>query len=106
MKCLSIQLQPKIDTSFNEKDLIELVRSIGRSPEIDTSDDKGKYISLHFFTEDLIVLWGELQQEFRKNNALNEWINKVAIIACEGDRGWDDYLLLSHYDESETINTL
>jgi len=106
VKCLSIQLQPKIDTSFTEKDLIDLVRSIGRFPEIDAGDDNKGYINLNFFTEDLIILWDELKQGFRKNKELDGWINKVAIIVCESDNGRDDYLLLSHYDTSETLDKL
>ncbi len=106
MKCLSIQLQPELDTTFDEKDVIDLVRSIGRSPEIDIGDDNGKYINLNFFTENLRLLWDELKTGFKKDKELGKWIDKVAIIVCEGNSGWDDYLLLLHYDKSEAIDTL
>ena len=29
-----------------------------------------------------------------------------AIACCEGDNGWDDYLLLYHFDNSESIDAI
>lgn len=104
MKCLSVQLQTDLDTTFDEKDIISLVRSIGRYPEIDRGDDKHKYIHLNFFSENVTLLWEELKAGFMKDQAIYDWMNTVAIIICEGDTDSDDYLLLAHYDKTETIH--
>lgn len=102
MKCLTFELQPDIDASLDEKPLIDLVRSMGRFPEIDTYIRKEKdFINLNFFSEDLPLLWGELKSALEGDQEINNWVNRVAIIACEGEEGWDDFLLLRHYDESE-----
>jgi hypothetical protein len=31
---------------------------------------------------------------------------KGMIVVCEGERGWDDYLLLRHFDKSQKIDRL
>ena len=33
-------------------------------------------------------------------------ISRGAIITCQGKRGWDDYLLLHHFDPAEELDTL
>ena len=104
MKCLVIQLHPSMDTSFTEQDVIKLVRSVGRFPEIDIDDEQDNLINLNFFSEDLPLLWADLKAGFETNKDLGNWISKVAIIACEGEDGWDDALLLAHYDKSELLD--
>jgi len=104
MKCLSIQLQPELDGNHDEKEVISLAKSIGRYPEVDSSDDDGRYVNLNFFTENLTILWKELKSGVLENKELGDWVRRVSIIVCEGENGWDDYLLLSHYDKSENID--
>ena len=31
---------------------------------------------------------------------------KSSIVCCEGSNGWDDYLLLSHYDHNEKLDEI
>ena len=33
-------------------------------------------------------------------------LSRCVIASCEGTNGWDNYLLLHHYDKSETIDAL
>lgn len=106
MKCLSIQLQPEIDLSHEAGELLELVRGIGRFPEVDKGNDDGVYINMNFFTEDAPSLWSELRQKVLGHSDLGAWIKKVSIVVCEGDYGWDDYLLLHHFDENEKVDEL
>jgi hypothetical protein len=30
----------------------------------------------------------------------------IAIVVCQGERGWDDYLLLHHFDSSVPLDQL
>jgi len=101
MKSLTIQLMPELDTSLNEVAVIDLLKSISRYPEVDADDDGERFINLHLFTEDLPTLWADIKSALELNHEIKNWIGKVAVVACEGDEGWDDYLLLAHYDKSE-----
>lgn len=105
MKCLSLQLQPELDLAHEPRELLELVRGIGRFPEVDKSDD-GVYITLNFFTEDAPSLWSELQHKVLEHADLGAWIKKIAIVVCEGNLASDEYLLLYHYDQNEKVDEL
>jgi hypothetical protein len=99
-------MQPDLDASYSEDDVIKRVKSLGRFPEVDVVEDDGRFVNLNFFTEELPVLWQELQQGLLADGSLGSWVKQVAIIVCEGEKSWDDYLLLSHPDTSEKLDQL
>ena len=106
MKCLSIQLQSHATDIFLAEDLIRLVKSIGRYPELDRDEANDNLLVLNFFTEELPALWADIQTKVLADNTMAEWIKSSTIIVCEGDNEWQDYLLLSHFDESEKFDHL
>ena len=106
MKCVSVQLYPALDTTFEVGDLLALVRSIGRFPEVDQDDVDPKSINLNFFTEDLQGFWQQFQQGVLNDPELGAWVKRIAVIVCEGDQGWDNYLLLWHHDQSQDTDDL
>jgi len=106
MKCLSIQIQPELDLNHKPEELIELSRSLGRFPEVDEITDDGKTIQLNYFSEQLPVLWQELQLGIFESSVVGQWAKKVSIVVCEGESGWDDFLLLHHFDPTEKLDEL
>ena len=106
MKYLSIQIQTNLDDSYSVDDAIDLSRKLGRFPEVDSGDDKGKFIHLNYFSEDVARLWSELKTGMLDDAVLGPWLRNVAVIVCEGDKGPDDYLLLWHWDASEELDSL
>lgn len=99
MRCLSIQLQPERDQRFNPEDLVALVKSLGRYPEVDRPKNDDSYVNLNFFTEEAPALWQEIQRGVLENERLGDWVKQVAIIVCEAEQESEDYLLLYSYDE-------
>ncbi len=106
MKCLSIQLQTSRDSSFSPDELAHHLRSFGRYPEIDVDPDRRDYVNLNLFTEDLNELAKEINEKVLNNTEIGPWVKRTAIIVCEGDQGWDDYLLLWHFNENEDIDEI
>lgn len=106
MKCISVQLQPDRNPSHEVSELIDLVRSIGLYPEIDKSESSEKYINLNFFTEDFKGFWHDIESKVLAHKFLGSWVKDVSIIVCEGDQGWDNYLVLSHYDDHVNLDEL
>ncbi|MDZ7925217.1 MAG: hypothetical protein U5M23_14445 [Marinagarivorans sp.] len=106
MKCLTIQIHPLRDTSYSYKDVLFYLRNAGRSPEVDIVEDDGNWVNLNFFSENLLLLWSDIQTALKTQPELAIWLARVGIIACEGEQGWDDLRLLAHYDPSETITVL
>ena len=105
MKCLVIQIETQRDQSHTVNELLELTRSKERFPEVDIDDDSN-LVSLNYFTEDLAVLWQELQLNLFADGVLGSWLKKVAIVGCEGATGWDDALLLFHYNPNEKCDKI
>lgn len=99
MRCLSIQLQPERDQRFTAEDLVALVRSLGRYPEVDRPKENDQYVNLNFFTEEAPKLWQQLQQGVLENERLGGWVKQVAVIVCEAEQESDDYLLLYSFEE-------
>ncbi|MFL0801264.1 MAG: hypothetical protein K6L80_12485 [Agarilytica sp.] len=94
MKCLSIQLQPELDTHLAIDDLIQHLRLMGRYPEIDRDPQNTKYTNLNLFTEDLPKLTQEINAEVLNNPQIGPWVKKVATIIAEGENGWDGCLVI------------
>lgn len=106
MKCISVQLHPARDRTYGLDDLLVLVRSIGRYPEVDVDEDDPTSVTLNFFTEDLQRFWSEFQQGVLNDADLGSWARATVIVVCEGDQGWDNYLLLWHYDPQQRTDQL
>ena len=105
MKCLVIQIIPHRDKRYSLDDFLVFTRSMGRYPEVDLGENEG-HISLNYFTEDMQLLWQELQQKLFTDSTYGDWLKNVAIVGCEGEKGWDDARLLFHYDSNEQCDQL
>lgn len=49
LKCLSIQIQPSIDSSHNEAEVIERAKSLGCFPEVDVIEEADRFVDFEFF---------------------------------------------------------
>jgi hypothetical protein len=106
MKALSIQIQPERVPGLKMKEVQVAFEAIaGMSPlvehhQFDDGFDKTRYFNFTFGTEDLERLWAVIRSTIYRNPALAEPIAKSSIVVCTGENGWDDYLLLFHFDPS------
>lgn len=106
LKCLSIQLQPDLDSSHSEAEVIAKVKDLGCFPEVDVIDESERYVNLNFFSEQMPAVWQKLQHGLLNDPQLGPWLRKVAVIVCEGEQSWDDYLLLFHPDPEQDLDAL
>ncbi|HEY7771620.1 MAG TPA: hypothetical protein VIC26_00450 [Marinagarivorans sp.] len=106
MKCFIIQIDPTRDDSYSLDAFIRLVRAQGKFPEVEPDYDEPSLTNLNFFTEQPQQYWQDLKTRVLQHPDCAEWIKKVAIVACEGEHGWGDALLLAHYDNNEALDTL
>jgi hypothetical protein len=109
MQCISIQIQPEFLGEFDRKKFLAQVRSVGRSPEIDEFNEKGKnFLNYNFFTEKPRKLWQDLQSALYKNPDYSAVISPVSIAVFE-DEDEDNpmgFIVLHHFDSTEKIDTL
>ena len=112
MKAIIIQLQPDRSDLCNETDALEAIESIAHDLdpveeiEMESGDDDGPYTNILITTSDLSSTWKTLKTELFEHEELGPFLSASTIVSAEGDEGWDDYLLLHHYDPSEETDTL
>lgn len=106
MRWLSIQLQPERDPRFRAEDLVALVKSLGRYPEVDRPGGNDEYVNLNFFTEEAEKLWQDLQQGVLGDERLGDWVKQVAIIVCEAEQESEDYLLLHSFETDAKLDSI
>ncbi len=100
MRCLSLQIQPdripQLDVATVVKELIELTTAPNYPANVDVQEgnDNGRFINITWSTRDYTTLWNTLQQRLEQD----QYLSQCSIVCCEGPHGWDDYLLLHHYD--------
>ena len=62
-------------------------------------DDKGPYINVSFTAAELKPLWQAV-----RNELVRLGLQAGSIVACTGNDGWNDYLLLHHFDAKYRTN--
>ena len=104
MKALSVQVQPgrapDMDVGAVEARFREVAeeRQLVKRHQFDRGHDKGEYLNFTFGTEDLRALWERVQEALYRDRNLAGPMGVASIATCEGEHGWDDYLLLHHFD--------
>ena len=68
-------------------------------------EDRGPYANLMFESSDLQRLWGSLSDVLYGDEKVGPALSKASIAMCEGREGWNDYLLLYHFDSSVELDT-
>lgn len=100
---LSIQVQPGRFAATNVDRVKEAFGQIVRLPIVVRHDfseghDKVRYLNFTFGTHDVRELWREIQERIYADAELGPVMASTSMAMCEGSHGWDDYLLLYHFD--------
>ena len=104
MRLCNIQLHLQRAPSLDMPQIKRVVGRVSRRPGVVRRSsaakgyDRGPYVNFTFETDDVVVLWSAIQAEVLGDREIGPAIAKATIITCQGERGWDDYLLLHHYD--------
>ncbi len=108
MKCLSIQLQPELCNCDTPSQLVDTLKAIAtihpatENVDVTSGDDGGPYININIDSSAPASLWPLLHDAITNDTSLSS----CTIACCEGDAGWDDYLLLFHYDKTEATDVM
>lgn len=100
IKCLSIQIDLSRDASFDADDMRRALKQLGRYPEVDRDPETPGLVQFNLFSENVDALWAQLKDKLFSNGPLALWLDKVAIVVCDGEQDRDDGLLLWHFDKS------
>jgi hypothetical protein len=100
MKKLYIQIQPRRSPGLDAEEAVDRLRNLGATAVVKRGEDVVPYINVLFRAADVKVLWEALQEQLRADPALAG----CSIVCSEGERSWDDYRLLHHFDPRERLD--
>lgn len=110
MRSLSIQVQPSrspgIDMSMviAEFEAIGRVSALVRHHTFDSGYDNGEYYNFTFGTSSARELWQLILSNLYGNRNLAKHMQKASMAMCSSEEGWDDYLLLYHFDPTVALD--
>ena len=109
---LHVQVQPALAPALDLDLLRATFDAIGKTEpsvlrsKIEDGDDDGPYLNLMFKTSDLAQLWQVVQRELYGHPSFGELLRSSSMTLCTGDTGWDDYLLLHHFNPAFELDTM
>ncbi|WP_269532934.1 hypothetical protein [Chitinimonas sp. BJYL2] len=112
MTTLCIQIQPDRTSDYDEAELMAVCDSLKvhkpliTSFAMETGDDEGPWVNLMFETDHAAKVWPILQAAFYPANAFGDRMRASSMAMCTGEEGWEDYLLLYHYDPNPELDSL
>ena len=63
-------------------------------------NDNGRYLNFNYLTTKPAELWRTL----RSGPFRSKLLRSASMVVCEGANGWDDYLLLHHWDRRRKLD--
>jgi hypothetical protein len=110
MSTLCIQVQPNRAPDIDMARIRALGEGIASDKELVTrfaiveGEDNGPYANLMFETTELQKLWRLLQDALYRDEEVGSALSQASMAMCEGKDGWNDYLLLYHFDPSVKLD--
>ena len=109
MHTLCCQIQIDRLATLTEDRIHDLCRNLcDRIPHAthESGEDDGRYINLFVDSDDAFEVWRAIQASFLSDEITGNDIRAATIVTITGPNGWDDYLLLHHFDPTESLDTI
>jgi len=87
-------------------DLIQTLSSQILNVTSESGDDNGRYINLFVESDDAVGAWDAMKTSLLADSMVGNEIRTAAIVTMTGRNGWDDYLLLHHFDPIQQLDTI
>lgn len=109
MTDLCIQIQPGRVEPFDLKAVCECAETLAAEWPLITrfvAVSGDGYCNLMFETADPAALWAALSKALYDDPPYGLLLRRCTMVVCQGANGWDDYLLLQHFDEMQPLDRL
>lgn len=99
-----IQIHPQRAADLDLAGLFSLCNDLARKKDlirrfaIVDGTDGHDHVNLMFETRRPGKLWSVLQSRLYQSGEFGGALKQCSMAMCQGAHGWDDYLLLHHYD--------
>ena len=97
MKQLSVQVDLTLAPGLELQTAIAELKQLSKITFVSELANNEVCFDITYQTNDLPALWSRIREEFDEHPELA----KASIVVCEGQHGWEDYLLLHHRDPAE-----
>ena len=100
----SIQIHPHRSPQLDLANLLSQFERLStergwiRQKSVERGFDEHAYVNVTFETDYPKLFWQLLYERFYRASAFGQFLRAASIATCEGRFGWDDYLLLHHFD--------
>lgn len=111
MRSLSIQVHPQrsagldVDRVAAAFEGIAAMDDLVRHHHFDRGHDKGPYLNFTFGTEHAAALWRLIRARLYEDAELGPHMKAASMAMCSSETGWDQYLLLYHFDPAVTVDS-
>jgi hypothetical protein len=102
MKRLHVQIQPARSRQLDGALAVARLSNLRADARVTEGEDKVLFINIDYNVADLPEMWASVRNELSDIPGLAE----SSIVVCEGQNGWDDYLLLHHFDPAESVDAV
>ena len=109
---LCVQVQPERAPSLDLSRLKAECEALAQATQgilgicIDEGVDQEKYWNLTIHSNSPLAAWPVIRTTLFESTLFGEKLQSAAIVICTGKDGWNDYLLLHHFDPSEPLDHL
>lgn len=105
MTTFCIQIQPDRAPGINLDRVRDLCKQLATDAKtvsrhgVVEGDDDGPYVNLMFEVIKTVEFWQAFEEKLYQDAVVGEGMKLASMATCTGELGWDDYLLLYHYDK-------
>lgn len=109
-RILHIQVQPGLVESLDVVGLRRAFQDLAADNPIVSGHrfrngkDNGDYYNFDFDTPRPAELWDQIRSRVFSNAEFTDTFQRASMAICTGNHGWDDYLLIHHWDASEDLD--
>lgn len=108
---LVLHVQPDRVADFDMPRLRSLLTEIASDNVVsehafDNGYEDGPYFNYRFQTRNRAMLWKLIQRRVYGDDYWGPKLTQACIATCTGEDGWNDYLLLSHFDAAEKLDKI
>jgi hypothetical protein len=112
MRTLSIQFQPSRSPDLTVEAVTTLMARIAASLSdvreftVQRGSERDPCINYFFTSRAPARIWMALGVQAFAHRRLGPRLRRATIVTCQGSRGWDNYLLLHHFDQRHSLDRM
>jgi hypothetical protein len=109
-RTLHIQVQPGLADSLDTIRLRREFQAIATDNPLVTGHrsrngtEDGEYYNFDFDTSSPSELWIQIQSMIYDASEFGQSVRNSSMAICTGQHGWEDYLLIHHWDPDENLD--